>query len=82
MKLRPASQCVDGPSAWRPLFSVVFAAMIFSQPDLATGSLFWLVWAFGTLLAVLVYGIGTTAFRSTPQRQSRRMRRWLKAGTS
>ena len=64
------------------VFSLLLGGLFLFSPGLADGSPLWLVWAVVTIACIVVYAIGTLAFRRSPQRQSRRMQRWLKAGTS
>jgi uncharacterized membrane protein len=62
--------------------SVLVGAMMFALPDLVPAGSAWFVWTLVVLASVIVYGVGTVAFRRSSRSQSRRMQRWLRSGTT
>ena len=62
--------------------SVLAGATMLVLPDLVPALSVWFVWTLVVLTSVLVYGVGTVAFRRSSRSQSRRMQRWLKSGST
>lgn len=57
--------------------SLVVGAVFLASPDLAVTPVVVLLWSFVTLICVVVYAVGSTMFRRSSQKPSRRTERWL-----
>lgn len=57
--------------------SLVVGAVALASPGLAITPVVVLLWSFATLICVIVYAVGSTMFRRSSQKPSRRTERWL-----